>query len=71
MIPDKINKVYFTITEVAKELGTSAWILERILDAMKSKHLIKVSRSRIGRIRLTANHIEKLKPKVKNYRSII
>ncbi len=71
MIPDKIKKVYFTTTEAAKELGTSAWILEKIINAMSSRHLIRISKSRNGGIRLTSKHIDKLRPKVENYRSII
>ena len=69
MIPEEIPKVYFTIHEVAEAFGISVYVLEKILDLMRSKKLIKVSRDRAGSIRLTAKHIEKLKPIAKEFKS--
>ena len=71
MIPDKIEKAYFTIAEASRIIGTSRWKLEQIIEAMRSNNLIKVCRSRNGSIRLTQNHIEKIRLKAENYRSII
>ncbi len=72
MIPDKIEKVYFTTTEAAKILGTTRWKLLQIIEAMRYRRgpMIKVNQ-RGGKIVLSANQLKRIRPKVENYRSIL
>ncbi len=72
MIPDKIEKKYFTTTEAAKILGTTRWKLLQVIEAMRYRRgpMIKVNQ-RGGKIVLSANQLEKIKPKVENYKSIL
>lgn len=61
MIPDKIEKVYYKISEASAILNISVWKLKNLLREMEKRHLIKISKGRYGAIRITDYQLNKLK----------
>jgi len=60
MIPDKIQKAYYSIREVAEIMNISRWKTVQIINIMEDHGILRSGKNRYGRKRFTEKQLNQI-----------
>jgi len=60
MIPDKIEKAYYSIRDVAEILHLSRWKTAKLINLMETRERLKSGKNRYGRKRFTEKQLNQI-----------
>ena len=60
MIPDKIQKAYYSIREVSEIMNISRWKAVQIINVMEQRNILRSGKNRYGRKRFTEKQLNQI-----------